>query len=98
MQFRTVVSIINLVNKGYNITLVTGRNKHVSSKVGKRIKTNELTIIGCNGALIVQNGKVIEEFTDSNKDNQKMYFGLGGHPAFSCEYTSGKYRKTSTLL
>lgn len=27
-----------------------------------------------------------------NKDTQKMYFGLGGHPAFKCEYSSGKYR------
>lgn len=49
------------VSQGKKLILVTGRNKHVSSKVGKRIKTNELTIIGCNGALIVQNGKVIEE-------------------------------------
>ena len=21
-----------------------------------------------------------------------MYFGLGGHPAYACEYSSGKYR------
>ncbi|MBE6132849.1 MAG: HAD family phosphatase [Erysipelotrichaceae bacterium] len=49
------------VSQGKKLILVTGRNKHVSSKVGKRIKSNELTIIGCNGALIVQNGKVIEE-------------------------------------
>lgn len=27
-----------------------------------------------------------------NKDSKNMIFGLGGHPAFSCEYSSGKYR------
>ena len=27
-----------------------------------------------------------------NKDKKEMIFGLGGHPAFSCEYGSGKYR------
>lgn len=27
-----------------------------------------------------------------NKDTKTMIFGLGGHPAFACEYSSGKYR------
>ncbi len=27
-----------------------------------------------------------------NKSNKLMIFGLGGHPAFVCEYSSGKYR------
>ena len=27
-----------------------------------------------------------------NKDDKNMIFGLGGHPAFACEYASGKYR------
>lgn len=26
-----------------------------------------------------------------NKDNRLMYFGLGGHPAFNCDYSTGKY-------
>lgn len=26
-----------------------------------------------------------------NKDKKKMIFGLGGHPAFICDYSSGKY-------
>lgn len=38
------------------------------------------------------NKKVTTKYKVVNKDNQKMYFGLGGHPAFSCEYASGKYR------
>lgn len=27
-----------------------------------------------------------------NTDNKNIIFGLGGHPAFACEYSSGKYR------
>lgn len=26
-----------------------------------------------------------------NEDNKKIYFGLGAHPAFICDYTSGEY-------
>mgnify|MGYP000044858278 CR=1 FL=1 len=26
-----------------------------------------------------------------NIDNKKIYFGLGGHPAFSCDYSTGQY-------
>ena len=26
-----------------------------------------------------------------NIDNKKIYFGLGGHPAFRCDYNTGKY-------
>ena len=27
-----------------------------------------------------------------NKDNKTMFFGLGGHPAFICEYSTGNYQ------
>ena len=27
-----------------------------------------------------------------NKDNKTMFFGLGGHPAFICEYSTGDYQ------
>lgn len=40
----------------------------------------------------VQKNKVITKYKVVNKDSKTMYFGLGGHPAYSCEYTSGKYR------
>ena len=36
--------------------------------------------------------KVTTKYIVVNKDEKTMIFGLGGHPAFSCEYTSGKYR------
>ena len=40
----------------------------------------------------VQKNKVITKYKVVNKDSKTMYFGLGGHPAYACEYTSGKYR------
>lgn len=40
----------------------------------------------------VQKNKVTTKYKVVNKDTRIMYFGLGGHPAFACEYSSGKYR------
>ena len=40
----------------------------------------------------VKKNKVITKYKVVNKDSKTMYFGLGGHPAYACEYTSGKYR------
>ena len=40
----------------------------------------------------VQKNKVITKYKVVNKDSKTMYFGIGGHPAYACEYTSGKYR------
>lgn len=40
----------------------------------------------------VQKNKVITKYKVVNKDSKTMYFGLGGHPAYACEYASGKYR------
>ena len=41
---------------------------------------------------VVEDSKVITKYKVVNKDDKTMCFGLGGHPAFACEYTSGKYR------
>ena len=40
----------------------------------------------------VKKNKVITKYKVVNKDSKTIYFGLGGHPAYACEYTSGKYR------
>jgi len=40
---------------------------------------------------VIEN-KVITKYKIVNKDENEMLFGLGGHPAFACEYSSGKYR------
>lgn len=40
----------------------------------------------------VEGNKVITKYKVINKDNKKILFGLGGHPAFKCEYSIGEYR------
>ena len=40
----------------------------------------------------VEKNKVTTKYKVVNKDTRLMYFGLGGHPAYACEYSSGKYR------
>lgn len=40
----------------------------------------------------VSKNKVTTKYKVVNKDERTMYFGLGGHPAYACEYSSGKYR------
>ncbi len=39
----------------------------------------------------VKNDEVKTQYRVVNKDDKQMIFGLGGHPAFRCEYNSGKY-------
>ncbi len=39
---------------------------------------------------ILENSLIVN-YKVVNKDNKKIYFGLGAHPAFKCEYTTGKY-------
>lgn len=34
---------------------------------------------------------VITKYKIINRDNKKIVFGLGGHPAFKCDYSTGKY-------
>lgn len=40
----------------------------------------------------INKNSVITKYKIINKDDKMIYFGLGGHPAFNCDYTSGKYR------
>ena len=40
----------------------------------------------------VNQNSVTTKYRVVNKDDQMIYFGLGGHPAFNCDYSSGKYR------
>lgn len=40
----------------------------------------------------VDGNKLTTKYKVINKSDETMIFGLGGHPAFVCEYTSGKYR------
>lgn len=40
----------------------------------------------------VNENKLITKYKVVNKDDKEMLFGLGGHPAFVCYYSTGKYR------
>lgn len=40
----------------------------------------------------IYKNKVVTKYKIINKDSKKMFFGLGGHPAYRCDYSSGKYR------
>lgn len=39
----------------------------------------------------IENNSLEIKYTVINKDNKEMQFGLGGHPAFICDYSSGDY-------
>lgn len=40
----------------------------------------------------IQNDELIITYKVINKDSTTMYFGLGGHPAFICDYSSGDFQ------
>lgn len=40
----------------------------------------------------INGNELTTTYTIINKDNKTMYFGLGGHPAFICEYSTGDYQ------
>ena len=40
---------------------------------------------------IVEEDTLETKYKVVNKDEKEMIFGLGGHPAFMCDYSSGKY-------
>lgn len=39
----------------------------------------------------VKDNEIITKYTVINKDKKEMIFGIGGHPAFICDYSSGNY-------
>ena len=41
---------------------------------------------------LVEDNTLITKYKVVNKDKKKMIFGIGGHPAFICDYSSGKYK------
>ena len=41
---------------------------------------------------LVEENTVTTKYKVVNKDRKQIIFGLGGHPAFICDYSSGKYK------
>ncbi len=61
------------IESGRKLILVTGRNKYVSSKVAVSLNHNDLTIIGCNGGFVVDNGRTIIENEIPLENAKKLY-------------------------
>ncbi len=40
---------------------------------------------------LIKENELTTQYTVINKDENEMLFGLGGHPAFICDYSSGDY-------
>ena len=41
---------------------------------------------------LVEDNTLITKYKVINRDEKKMIFGLGGHPAFICDYSNGNYK------
>ena len=40
----------------------------------------------------IQDNELTVQYQVMNKDNKQMLFGIGGHPAFICDYSTGNYQ------
>lgn len=40
----------------------------------------------------IQDNEITVQYQVINKDNKQMLFGIGGHPAFICDYSTGDYQ------
>lgn len=41
---------------------------------------------------LIENDELTVKYKVVNKDSKEMIFGIGGHPAFICDYTTGNYQ------
>lgn len=52
----------SLDDRNVEIVVVTGRNKSITEKIEKRIKSKrKLSMVGCSGSLVIHDGEVIRE-------------------------------------
>lgn len=56
-----------------NLILVSGRNYSIVKRIQKRLKTNRISMIACNGAIIYHNNKIIDEQPLSKEDVRFLY-------------------------
>lgn len=61
--------MIDYINKGNEVVLVSGRNYFISNRVKKRVNNN-LNMIACNGSVIYKGDELI---FDSPMDHKKVY-------------------------
>ena len=41
---------------------------------------------------LIEDNTLITKYKVVNKDKKQIIFGIGGHPAFICDYSSGRYK------
>ena len=59
--------IKEFVSKGNKIIIVTGRNSHTYNRLSRKLGC-DISLVGCNGALVIDNKKIIlEKFLDKAK-------------------------------
>ena len=63
-----------LLDSDIEIVLVTGRNRSISEKIERRIKSKRrLSMVGCSGSLIVHDGEVIRENALDKKEIPALF-------------------------
>lgn len=66
--------IQNVINEGKEVILVTGRNTNAAEKVEKAIQMDKsLSIIACDGALIMHQGEILKEEYFTGEEALKIY-------------------------
>lgn len=57
---------------GGKVVLVTGRSKRAADKVNTHLKS-DVALLGCNGAYVYENGKMVESHPIDRKDLMELY-------------------------
>ena len=87
-----------------NSTYEMGQHGFARDMQFEKINTNEYVLKSSEETLkkypfefelyvkyIVKENELTIQYEVINKDNKQMLFGIGGHPAFVCDYSSGDY-------
>lgn len=62
IPYKSKKFVQRFLRDGGRLVVVSGRNKYISAKVGKKLR-HPVDAIGCNGAYIISDGAIIREMT-----------------------------------
>lgn len=69
--------IQNVLKEGKEVILVTGRNYSIANKVEQAIgMTKSISIVACNGAVIMHQGEMLKEDYISGKEALELYYEI----------------------